>query len=31
MVRQGILQMARGKTFRKDMVGGFTLAEGCCG
>lgn len=31
MVRQSILQMARHKAFTQDMVGGFTLAEGCCG
>lgn len=31
MVRQGILQMASCRTFRQDVVGGFTLAECCCG
>lgn len=31
MVRESILHMARRRTFTQDMVGGFTLAECCCG
>lgn len=31
MVRRCVLQMIRSGTFRKDVIGGFTLAKCCCG